>query len=77
MLEKDLEHKNSSEEEKPSITKEALKRSKDRHESHHFIRKLDDERHGAMRMQLQNDYTKNPENISYLEILVEAYNVTI
>ena len=54
-LEKDPEYKNTSEEERPMITKEALKRSKDRYETHHFIRKLDYKRHGAIRMQLQND----------------------
>ena len=50
--EKVQECKNASEEERPSITKEALERSKDRYEAHHFIRKLDDKRHGVVRMQL-------------------------
>ena len=51
--------------------------SKDKCEANHFIRKLDDKRHGATRTQLHNDYAKDPENSSYLETLAEAYNLTI
>ena len=76
-MEKDPECKSASDTKRPSITKEALKRSKDRHEAHHFITKFDDKRHGVMRRQRQNDYAKDAEKSSGPENLAEACNLTI